>query len=81
MAAVSGAEIVTYFWCHNNRPKFQRTEFCHGVNPYHVGEGVGGQVDSCDVKIGEQFLCSHNNKTALIKQLYLFDIVLIMTNT
>ena len=43
--------------------------------------GGGGQVDPCDVKFSEQCLCSHHNKTALIKQISLFDAVLVMKNT
>ena len=43
--------------------------------------GGGGQDRPNDAKLSEKCPCSHNNKTALIKQISLFGTALVMTNT
>ena len=40
------------------------------VNPNSIG---GGQNTPCDATFSEKCPCSHDNKTALIKQISLFD--------
>ena len=42
-------------------------------NPKSIWKG-GGQDMPCEAKFSEKFLCLHNNSTALIKQISLFDI-------
>ena len=49
--------------------------------PLIILEGGGGQIEAHDAKICEKFPCSHNNHTALIKQISLFDTALVKTNT
>ena len=39
-----------------------------------------GQGEPCDAKFSEKFPCSHNNTTALLKQISLFDTAIVMTN-
>ena len=41
----------------------------------------GEQNKSCDAKFSENYPYSHNDKTTLIKQIPLFDTILVMTNT
>ena len=48
------------------------------LNLIVLGEGLFGP---CDVKFSEKCPCSHNNYTALIKQISLFDTALVITNT
>ena len=48
------------------------------LNLIVLGEGLFGP---CDVKFSEECPCSHNNYTALIKQISLFDTALVITDT
>ena len=41
----------------------------------------GGEDKPSDVKFSEMCPCSHNNNTALIKEIYLIDAALVMTNS
>ena len=41
----------------------------------------GGQITQRDAKFRKKGPCSHNNNTALIKQISLFYIALVLTNT
>ena len=43
--------------------------------------GGGGGIGPCDAKFREKCPCSHNNTTALIKQIFLFDTAAVITNT
>ena len=45
-----------------------------------VFDGGGGQIEPCDEKNYEKFLCSHHNNNALIKEIFLFDTALAMKN-
>ena len=49
------------------------------INPNSI-EGVGGLFTPCDAKFRiKKYPCSHNNITALIKQISLFDTALVIT--
>ena len=51
-------------------------------SPNRIGGGGVGLFGPCDAKFrGEKCPCSHNNYTALIKHISLFDTALLMTNT
>ena len=43
--------------------------------------GGGGQDETSDAKFSEKRPCSHNDNTALRKQIYLFVTALVMKNT
>ena len=48
------------------------------INPNSI-EGVGGLFTPCDAKFRiKKYPCSHNNITALIKQISLFDTALVI---
>ena len=51
----------------------------NSINPNSISGG--GANTPCDAKFCEKCPCSHNNNTALIKQISLFDTALVMTNT
>ena len=40
-----------------------------------------GQVEPYDTKFSEKCPCSHNDNTAVIKQISLFDTAIVMANT
>ena len=51
------------------------TIFPMNINPKSMG---GGEERPWDAKFSEMCPCSHNNNTALIKQISLFDTALVM---
>ena len=51
------------------------------TNPYCIWGRGGGQIFPCDAKISEKCLCSHHHNTALMKQIFLFNTALVMTNS
>ena len=43
--------------------------------------GGGEQIEPCDAKTNEKFLCSHHNYTAFLGKISQFDTALVMKNT
>ena len=70
--AVGNPEQRVYF----NSLKFAKD--VPSFNPDNIG---GGAKRPCDAKFSENCPCSHNNNTAFMKQISLFDTAIVMTNT
>ena len=50
------------------------------INPNSIGGEGEGLFGPCDTRFSEECPCSHNNYTALLKQISLFDTALVMTD-
>ena len=68
-------------WCNQTKPVPGLQVCILRMITLIVFFGGGGYLGHATQKLSLKCPCSHNNYTALVKQIYLFDTALVMINT